>query len=64
MSVLGPVLAQTPVSSIDDVVVRMTAIDQALPSTDGISCFNKLYLEVTKNVSRGWVNGPSLIRHS
>ena len=28
----------------------MTAIDQALPPPDGISCFNKLYLEVTKSV--------------
>jgi len=48
--VLGPILAQTPVGRIDDVVARMTAIDQALPPTDGISCFNKLYLEVTRGV--------------
>jgi len=48
--VLGPILAQTPVSRIEDVVARMTAIDQALPPADGISCFNKLYLEVTKSV--------------
>ena len=47
---LGPILAQTPVSRIEDVVARMTAIDQALPPADGISCFNKLYLEVTKSV--------------
>ena len=47
---LGPILAQTPVGRIDDVVARMTAIDQALPPTDGISCFNKLYLEVTRGV--------------
>jgi hypothetical protein len=50
VSVLGPILAQTPVGRIDDVVARMTAIDQALPPTDGISCFNKLYLEVTRGV--------------
>jgi hypothetical protein len=31
----------------------MTAIDQALPLADGVSCFNKLYLEVTKNVLAG-----------
>ncbi len=53
MSVLGPILAQTPVGIIEDVVARMTAIDQALPPIDGISCFNKLYLEVTKNVLAG-----------
>ena len=50
MSVLGPILAQTPVGRIEDVVARMTAIDEALLPTDGISCFNKLYLEVTKSV--------------
>jgi hypothetical protein len=44
------VLAQTPVGSIEEAVTRMTAIDQALPPADGVSCFNKLYLEVTKNV--------------
>jgi hypothetical protein len=53
VSVLGPILAQTPVGRIEDVVSRMTAIDQALPPTDGISCFNRLYLEVTKNVLAG-----------
>jgi len=50
VSVLGPILAQTPVNRIEDVVARMTEIDRALPPTDGISCFNKLYLEVTKSV--------------
>jgi hypothetical protein len=53
VSVLGPILAQTPVSSIEDVVARMTAIDQVLPPTDGISCFNTLYLAVTKKVLSG-----------
>jgi len=50
VSVLGPILAQTPVDTIEEVVARMTAIDQTLPPADGISCFNKLYLEVTKGV--------------
>jgi hypothetical protein len=50
VSVLGPILAQTPVDRIEDVVARMTAIDRVLPPADGISCFNKLYLEVTKSV--------------
>src|SRR5206468_3948925 len=47
---LAPILAQTPVDRIEDVVARMEAIDQALAPTDGVSCFNKLYLEVTKGV--------------
>jgi hypothetical protein len=53
MSVLAPILAQTPVGDIDDAVARMVAIDQALqalPPGDGVSCFNKLYLAVTNNV--------------
>ena len=53
LSVLGPILTQTPVGRLEDVVARMTAIDQALPRADGVSCFNKLYLEVTKNVLAG-----------
>jgi hypothetical protein len=53
VSVLSPILPQTPVTRIEDVVVHLTAIDQALPQTDGISCFNKVYLEVTKNVLAG-----------
>jgi hypothetical protein len=50
VSVLSPVLDQTPVTSIEEALARLTSIDQALPPVDGISCFNKLYLEVTKNV--------------
>lgn len=50
MSLLSPILAKTPVAAIGEVVACMTAIDQALPSDDGISCFNKLYLGVTQNV--------------
>jgi hypothetical protein len=50
MSVLGGILARTPVDHIEDVLVRMQEIDEALPRTDGVSCFNKLYLTVTHNV--------------
>jgi hypothetical protein len=50
MSLLGPVLARTPVTTIDDVLATMTGIDAALPPTDGVACFNKLYVAVTKDV--------------
>src|SRR3954470_18129613 len=53
VSVLSPILAQTPVVSIEDVVARMASIDQALAPADGIACFYKLYFEVTKNVLAG-----------
>ena len=50
VSALGPILARTPVAVIDDVLAVQRAIDAALPSTDGVACFNTLYLAVTTNV--------------
>jgi hypothetical protein len=50
VSALGPILARTPVAAIDDVLAVQQAIDGALPPTDGVACFNKLYLGVTTNV--------------
>jgi hypothetical protein len=41
----------TPVSTVADVLARLTAIDAALPPTDGVKWFNKLYLEVTQRVA-------------
>ena len=37
-------------TSIDEVLIRLREIEEALPPTDGIACFNKLYLAVTENV--------------
>lgn len=50
MSALAAALVRTPVTRIEDVVACMDAIDRALPAADGVSCFNKLYLAVTRNV--------------
>ncbi|HLK92493.1 MAG TPA: DUF5995 family protein [Polyangia bacterium] len=50
MSVLAPILAATPIARVEDAVARMNAIAEVLPAADGIACFNKLYLEVTKSV--------------
>jgi len=50
MSSLGSILDRTPVDAIGDVLGRMQEIDAALPPTDGIACFNKLYMTVTANV--------------
>jgi hypothetical protein len=36
--------------TINDVIRQMQSIDAALPETDGVAWFNKLYLEVTKAV--------------
>lgn len=38
--------------SIDQVLERMDGIDAALPSTDGVAVFNRMYREVTRLVER------------
>ena len=42
-----------PVQTIEDVIARMTAIDESLPPNDGVAYFNQLYLAVTKAVQEG-----------
>ena len=39
-----------PASTIDDVVAMMTALEHALPPSDGVRWFNHLYLRVTLGV--------------
>jgi hypothetical protein len=39
-----------PASTINDVIARMKAIEAALPASDGVACFNRMYLEVTEGV--------------
>ena len=47
---LKEALRGAPVSSIDEVLAVMTAIDTALPDSDGLKWFNRLYLQVTRSV--------------
>src|SRR5215510_9377070 len=47
---LNDALHATPVSTIDGVLSVMTAIDSALPDSDGLKWFNRLYLHVTASV--------------
>jgi hypothetical protein len=60
MQVLRPILDR-PVSTIDDVIAVMTAIDGALPKGDGVRWFNDLYRRVTLGV-RAAVAGPDVFR--
>jgi hypothetical protein len=57
MTVLAPILARTPVTQIDDVLARIRDIDTALAPTDGVACFNRLYLMVTTNVIAAETDG-------
>jgi Family of unknown function (DUF5995) len=47
----GPPIPAQPVTSVAEAVARMEAIGAALPASDGLACFNRMYLEVTKAVS-------------
>lgn len=47
---LQPILAATPVRSIQEAIAVMEAIDAALPDSDGVKWFNRLYLRVTVSV--------------
>lgn len=40
------------VKTVADVLARLEAIDSALPPSDGVKWFNKLYLEVTREVEK------------
>jgi len=42
--------AGDPVTSIDQAVDRMSKIAAALPTADGVACFNRMYLGVTQEV--------------
>jgi hypothetical protein len=41
-----------PAATIEQVIARMRSIDAVLPASDGVACFNRMYLEVTLGVSQ------------
>jgi hypothetical protein len=40
-----------PVASVAGAIARMEAIGTALPAADGLACFNRMYLDVTRQVN-------------
>jgi hypothetical protein len=64
MSVTQPVL-DTPVVSIAGAIARMEAIESALPAADGLACFNRMYLDVTRQVDsrlrQGYFTDPAFM---
>ena len=40
-----------PVVSVAGAIARMEAIAAALPAADGLACFNRMYLDVTRQVN-------------
>lgn len=57
--------AGPPVASVAAAITRMRHIDDALPTGDGIACFNRMYLEVTQQVddriSQGFFADPAFM---
>jgi Family of unknown function (DUF5995) len=66
MSVGLPV-PDAPVTSIAGAITRMEAITAALPAADGLACFNRMYLEVTRTVNsqlgQGFFADPMFMSH-
>jgi hypothetical protein len=56
-----------PATTIDEVIARMGAIQAALTPSDGIACFNRMYLEVTvgvsKEVNQGFFGDQGFVSH-
>ena len=50
MSAAAPA-PDTPVVSVAEAIARMEAIEAALPAADGLACFNRIYLDVTRQVN-------------
>jgi len=55
------------VTTVEEVIARMEAIDEALPSHDGLAAFNRMYLGVTKQVNHHIINSffdePEFLAH-
>jgi uncharacterized protein DUF5995 len=46
----GPAIPAEPVTSVAEAIARMEAIGGGLPASDGLACFNRMYLAVTQTV--------------
>ena len=52
-------------ATVDALVERMHEIDRALPGSDGVAAFNRMYLRVTELVRdrlvEGWFGNPAFV---
>jgi hypothetical protein len=49
--------APTKRETIDDVITFMQTLEGCLPESDGVACFNRMYLGVTQSVKAGLTQG-------
>jgi hypothetical protein len=63
----GPPVPPGPVTSVAGVIARMEAIEAAVPAGDGLACFNRMYLGVTRQVNsqlgQGFFADPAFMTH-
>lgn len=50
MSAQSPAWVAPRVTTVGEAIARMEMIEAGLPATDGLACFNRMYLEVTRQV--------------
>jgi hypothetical protein len=46
-----------PITSVDEAIARMEALDEALPAGDGLGCFNHMYLAVMQQIAQRLAQG-------
>jgi hypothetical protein len=63
----GPAAPRTPVTTVAEVIARMEATEAAVPAVDGLACFNRMYLGVTRQVysrlGEGFFADPAFMTH-
>jgi hypothetical protein len=63
----GPAAPRTPVTTVAEVIARMEATEAAVPAADGLACFNRMYLGVTRQVNsqleEGFYADPAFMTH-
>jgi Family of unknown function (DUF5995) len=63
----GPAAPRTPVTTVAEVIARMEATEAAVPAADGLACFNRMYLGVTRQVysrlGEGFFADPAFMTH-
>ena len=56
-----------PVTTVAGVIARMEAIEAGLPATDGLACFNRMYLQVTRQINsrlgQGFFADPAFLTY-
>jgi hypothetical protein len=59
--------ADSPITSVDEAIARMEALDKAWPGGDGLACFNRMYIGVTQQIaqrlSQGLFSDPATMTH-